>query len=496
MKKYDVVIIGSGLGGLLCGYILCKQGYSVIILEKSPVIGGCLQSFKRNGYLFDTGMHYIGSMEEGQLLNRFWHYFQLYDKIPLRKLDENAFDIISYKGQRYSSAMGYDNYVEHLSEIFPKERKSLNDYVNLLQKIATSSPLSRLEESDNLQPLNTDYVKRSVNEYLDEITSNNTLRSVIAGNLPLYGGIYGKTPFYIHAFIHNSYIQGAYRIVGGCQAIANNLEESIRKMGGIVNTNSKVISLKGIEKVEKAITEDGEIYEGKQYISDIHPKRMIELLDSNLIKRSYCRRIRNTPESIGGFSLYIGFKPNSVPYLNSNFFHYDVDDIWTCADYTINDWPRGYLFMHQPPVDNGNYSNTAVMISYMRYDDVKRWKGTTVEHRGADYEAFKEEHAKRMINKLEEAFPGIKSNIAYYNISTPLTYEDYTGTEEGSMYGMIRDVTSPVQTIVSQQTYISNLYMTGQNTNSHGMLGVTNGALLTCGKLVGLNTIIKSINEI
>jgi all-trans-retinol 13,14-reductase len=64
------------------------------------------------------------------------------------------------------------------------------------------------------------------------------------------------------------------------------------------------------------------------------------------------------------------------------------------------------------------------------------------------------------------------------------------------MYGLLHDVTLPVQTVVSQQTYIPNLFMTGQSTNSHGMLGVTNGAVLTCGKLIGLNAIIHSINEI
>ena len=80
--KYDVVIIGGGLGGLLCGYILSKQGLGVVVLEKNAGIGGCLQSFRRKGILFDTGMHYIGSMEEGQLLWRFWKYFGLLDRIP------------------------------------------------------------------------------------------------------------------------------------------------------------------------------------------------------------------------------------------------------------------------------------------------------------------------------------------------------------------------------------------------------------------------------
>lgn len=493
--KYDTVIIGSGLGGLLCGYILAKNGQHVAILEKDTLIGGCLQSFHRKGYLFDTGMHYIGSMGEGQLLNRFWHYFHLFNDVKLSKLDEDAFDIISYRGRRYPSAIGYEHYVDRLSTFFPEERESLQRYVSLLQEVSTSSPVSRLEESDDLQPLNTDYVKKSVNEYIESITSNTTLRSVIVGNLPLYGGVYGKTPFYIHAFIHNSYIQGSYRIVGGGQTIANSLASSIRKMGGDIFTHSEVVRLEGEGHIERAITSGGQMFEATTFISDIHPKRMVSLLADNLIKRSYCRRIRQTPDTIGGFTLYIGFKPDTTRYLNSNFFHYNVDDIWSCGDYTADDWPRGYLYMHQPPIDGSDYARTAVMISYMRYEEVARWSDTKVGHRGSSYHEFKEAHAQKMIAELEKEFPGIASSIAYYNVSTPLTYEYYTGTAEGSMYGLMRDVTSPVQTIVSQQTYIPNLLMTGQNTNSHGMLGVTNGAMLTCGKILGLNAIIRSINQ-
>ena len=80
-EKFEVVIIGSGLGGLLCGYILSKNGYKVAILEKNPQIGGCLQTFKRKGVKFDTGMHYVGSLEEGQMLNKFWKYLNLFDHI-------------------------------------------------------------------------------------------------------------------------------------------------------------------------------------------------------------------------------------------------------------------------------------------------------------------------------------------------------------------------------------------------------------------------------
>ncbi len=495
--KYDVVIIGGGLGGLLSAYILCKQGCSVVVLEKNAVIGGCLQSFRRKGTLFDTGMHYIGSMEEGQPLSRFWKYFGLTGRVQLRKLDEEAFDVISYGGQHYPSAMGYKAYIEGLAAFFPKERKALEHYVEVIRRIATSSPVSRLEEVVQTLPLETEYVKTSVSDYISHITSDSVLRNVLAGNAPLYAGEKGKTPFYVHAFLHHSYIQSAYRIVGGSQQIADVLSDSVCCMGGEVWLESEVTALTGTaQAVEGVKLRDGRFVEGKYFISAIHPQAMIGLLEESMVKRSYCRRIRNLENTIAGFTVYLGFKKGMVPYYNSNFFHYDVPDIWSCTGYTQTDWPRGYLYMHQAPEDGGNFSEGALLISYMRYDEVLKWKGTRVGKRGEEYAGFKEKRAQQLIEALNRKFPGIREKIAFYEISTPLTYENYTATAAGAMYGIMRDVNSPVQTVVSQRTYIPNLFMTGQNTNSHGMLGVTTGAMLTCAELVGINTIIRAINEV
>ena len=107
MKKYDVIIIGGGLGGLTSGAILSKEGLSVCLLEQHSVIGGCLQSFKRNGRILDTGMHYVGSLSEGEIMHQYFKYFGIYDKLKLQKLDENGFDRFHFMdGTTYSHAMG------------------------------------------------------------------------------------------------------------------------------------------------------------------------------------------------------------------------------------------------------------------------------------------------------------------------------------------------------------------------------------------------------
>ncbi len=494
-NKYDIIIIGSGLGGLVCAYILSKNGYKVAVLEKNTQIGGCLQTFKRFGVKFDTGMHYIGSMEKNQVLYRLFKYLNLLN-VELNQLDKNGFDVISVAGKEYKFASGFDNFVEKLSVDFPERRNEIQNYVNRICEIANASPLYNIQMINNHTFIEADYVKTSINEFIASITSDYKLQQVLIGNLPLYAGVKDKTPTYIHAFINAFYIQSAFRIVGGSDHIAQSLVESIRLHGGEICTNSEVAEINFDEhKATSVRLKNGEIMEAESFISNIHPEATINLTNTNLIRSVYKERIRNLDNCISNFTVYMKFKENTVPYLNYNYYYYDAYDIWNCNEYDIATYPQNYLFMHQCHINNPVFTQSAQIIGYMKYKEVEKWASTTVGKRGNDYKAFKEEKAQLLLDKLEHSFPGIKTAIESYETSTPLTYRDYTGTKNGSMYGIIRDKNFPTQTVISQRTKVPNLFMTGQNINSHGILGVTIGALITCAEYLGINHIIQEIQE-
>ena len=87
MKKFDVLIIGTGMGGLVCGNILSREGYSVCMVEKNKQIGGCLQIYVRDKVIFDSGVHYIGALDKGQNLYQIFKWLGLMDKLKLEKMD-------------------------------------------------------------------------------------------------------------------------------------------------------------------------------------------------------------------------------------------------------------------------------------------------------------------------------------------------------------------------------------------------------------------------
>lgn len=495
-NKYDVVIAGSGLGGLVCGYILSKNGYKIAIVEKNPQVGGCLQTFKRGGVKFDTGMHYVGSMEEGQILRRFFKYLNLLDTVELNRLDDSGYDVISIGGEKYKYATGFENFVKELSEKFPENKKEIEEYVRRIQAIADASPLYKLQEINTNVFIEADYIKTGVNEFIESITDNKRLQCVLAGNMPLYAGVKDKTPTYIHALINNFYIQSAYRIVDGSDAIADSLAKSIQSFGGSIIKNAEIEEFVcNDEKVTEVLLKNGKHIRADYFISNIHPQATIDKVNSKLIRKAYRDRINSLENTISNFTVFIKFKENSTEYLNYNFYYYDNDDIWSFNNYDAEKWPQNYLYMHQCAKNQSKYAKSAQVIAYMNYDEVKRWENTTIGKRGADYEDFKKEKAEKLLNKLEESFPGIKNSIESVYTSTPLTYRDYIATKNGSMYGIIRDKNFPTQTLVSQRTKIPNLFMTGQNINSHGILGVIIGAMITCAEFLGMNHIIREIDK-
>ena len=482
------------MGGLSCGVILAKNGYDVTILEQGAHIGGCLQCFTRRGVRFETGMHFIGSASEGQTLDRLLKYLEIKKDIRLSPLDSNGYDVVALNGRCYRFANGREKFLQQMTSYFPHQAEELIRYFDLVEKVAGASSLHSLKHVESDPTINADYQLRSINEVIDSIISDPELAKVLVGSLPLYAAERDKTPFSTHAFIMDFYNQSAYRIVGGGDAIAKSMVSTIEHYGGRVLSSSKVTRILCDDSHAIGVEVNGSEFMPCDFvISDTHPMRTLELTDSKLIRPAFRNRINTIPQTVGGFSVYLEFKDNSVPYQNYNFYGYNYGTPWNCEQYDTDSWPKGYLYMHFCDDANQLFAKTGVVISYMQMKDVEQWGGTKVGHRGADYEAFKRQKAELLLESVEKQFPGLRSHIKHYYTSTPLTYQDYTGTEGGSMYGVARDINLGAACRVPHRTKIPNLLQTGQNINSHGILGVVVGTIVTCSELLTSEKIYQQI---
>lgn len=498
MNKYDVVIIGSGLGGLSCGYMLSKEGYNVCILEKNHQIGGCLAVFNRNGCKFDTGMHYIGSMDKGQVLHKIFTYFNIADKLKIKRLNEDCYDIFNFQedNSEYRYANGKENFVESLSNNFPGEANNIRNYLNKLDEICNGLDLFNFREISGLQYVNTDITNVSADSVIGSFTTNRKLQQVLAGSNYLYAGEEGKAPAYLHALISNFYMNSAWRLVDGSDQIANLMAGEIKNNGGTILTNAEVTKLevKNNLVISAHLSGSGPI-EADNFISNVHPSVTMDFLNPGEIQKSFRNRLQSIENTTSTFAIYAVLHNNSFKYINSNIYFSKDYDMWNFTDYSKQQWPKGFMFQTPAATDSDEYATSLNIITYMDYATVKEWENTTVEKRGQLYKEFKHQKAEQLLDLAEQRFPGLRKHIKTYYTSTPLTMRDYTGTKDGSIYGYAKDCNHFMKSFMMPRTKIANLFLTGQNLNNHGVLGVPIGAIQTCGEFVGINYLINKINK-
>lgn len=495
MCKKKVIIIGSGLGGLATGAMLAKNGYQVFVLEQAIQIGGCLQCFTRKGAKFETGMHFIGSAAEGQTLNRLMKYLEIDEAVKLSPLDRDGYDVVALGGKQYRFPKGREAFIHQMTAYFPHQHENIVRYFDLVEQIASASSMHSLSHVQGESSINAaEYQLRSINDVIDEVITDPLLAKVLVGNLPLYAAEKDKTPFSTHAFILDFYNQSAFRIQGGSDVVAKALVGTIQRYGGEVLAKHQVTRIicdnthaTGVEVNVPKLAGGKKVMSCDYVISDAHPVRTMELLDTKLIRPAFRQRINQIPQTVGVFSVYLHFKPYVVPYMNHNYYGYQYDTPWGCEDYTEQTWPKGFLYMHFCPEAPSSFASTGVILSYMQMDEVERWKGTKIGHRGEEYEQLKKRKAEKLLDVLSKHFPGIRDGISEYYTSTPLTYLDYTGTERGSMYGNAKDITMGPACRVPHRTKVPNLFLTGQNINSHGMLGVLVGSIVAASELMKKN---------
>ncbi|NND88304.1 MAG: NAD(P)/FAD-dependent oxidoreductase, partial [Flavobacteriaceae bacterium] len=501
-KKYDVVIIGSGLGGLTAAIVFAKEGYSVCVLEKNNQYGGNLQTFVRDKTIFDTGVHYLGGLDEGQNLYQYFNYLGIMDDLKLQKLD-TQFDHISFGGDEktYVHAQGYEQFRNELVAQFPDEVSAIDKYCAKLKETTEKFPMYNVELGKPYYD-DQDLFELSAKKYFESITDNKKLRAVLAGSNLLYAGQDTRTPFYVHALSVDSYIKSSYRCINGGSQISKFLIRRLLEHGGHAFKHQEVTHIKCVDKHAVSVTTaKGDVIEGDTFISNVDPKFTLDLLDTDIFRKSFVKRIKTIESTIAAFTVHLVMKPGTFPYKNHNYYHYkDAEKIWDVHNYTQESWPEAYMISMGPTKGQDAYADNITAMTYMHYDEMKPWEDTfnTVAHkneRGETYDEFKRIKAEKFIDEIEKKFPKIRECIESVYTSTPLSYRDYIGCNGGSMYGYAKDVNNPLRSFISPRTKIKNLLFTGQSLNMHGILGVTISGMVTSSEILGKEYLLQKVWE-
>lgn len=458
---YDIIIIGSGLGGLICARQLAKEGRSVLVLERQAQPGGCMQSFHRGDFEFDTGLHYVGGLAEGQALHEAFEQLGLM-RLPWVRLDADGFDRITIGDQTFPLAEGYDRFADTLSEFFPKERDSLREYTKMLCHLPSIDEAMQVNAYDYLKSLFHDPLLVNV---LSAAAMKMELRRE---SLPLFN--------FAHSM--SSYIQSSWRLKGGGNMIVESLVNDIKSFGGEVVCHAEVKKLVERDgRIVSAKCPNGKNYEAKTFISDVHPQLTFGWLkDSYALKGIFRRRINALENTFGMFTASLVLKPNMLPYFNHNKYIFRKANVWTFHEDLGG--VGGVMVSCRVP-ENGNYARQIDLLTPIPWSLCKHWEDTVVGRRGEIYELQKERMADDCIRLAERGIPGLRDMVERCYTSTPLTWRDYTLSPYGSAFGVRKDCRQPLITMLSPKTPIPNLFLTGQSLVLHGLEGVTMTAFKT-----------------
>lgn len=497
-KNFDTVIIGSGLGGLICGAILSKNGFRVCVLEKQHKIGGNLQTFNRKGVKFNSAMHYVGAMDKGQILHKVFSYLDILDSTGLEKLDETKYETVYLGDKVYSHANGIEGHRERLLSYFPLEKEAIDSYLEQILKVWNSTNVLNLQDFRNLMEADTQYTQVNAFETIKKLTNNEDLRMLWGVTSALHAGLPESSPLLTHAIIYYHYIQSAYKFSKGSDLLANSLEKVIIDHDGEVLRNKEVLRFLYKEKNASAVQcSDGSVIEAKSFISNIHPAQLVKLVEPGRFRKAYVSRVEELKNTVGSFCVYIKLKSKQIKNINSNVFISTTRDVWNAGNYQAGHWPEMCIMYTTPDPLDTKFAESMTISSFMKFEEVKQWEETRVEQRGEAYKSFKKEKAEALMDLVATKFHDLPEAVEAYYTASPLTFRDYTGTTEGSMYGILKDCNNPRRSYISPNTKIPNLFQTGQNSGVglHGALGVTVSALFTCANFIDTNNLLEEIRN-
>lgn len=517
-RHFDVIIIGSGTGGLSAASFLAQEGKRVLVLEQHYVIGGYTHSFQRNGYIWDVGLHYVGQVNiPGTLLNKVFRYISK-EKLKWEPLDD-IYDRAVFGEKEYQFPKGRENLKAKLKEYFPdqKDQISIDKYFKLLddaEKISTSYYAEKV-----LPPflskvfggmLRSSLLKTSDKITLDVlkgITDNQKLIGVLTAQYGDYGLEPSKSSFYMHALLANHYMEGGAYPVGGASQFAETTVPVIEETGGATVFRASVKEI--LVENNKAIgvrMHDGEKFYAKTIVSAAGIVNTYSRLlpDSVMKQHQLDKKLAELEPSSAHVGMYIGIKESTsklnLPKCNYWIFPDKYDhalershykDIHTEIPVTFVSFPSAKDPLAETSHPGRTTAEVVILVPHNWFD---KWKDTKWKVRNDEYKAIKEELAQKMLQQLYRVAPQLKGKIDCYEVSTPLSTEHFSGHPKGEIYGAAATPKRFRQRFLSTYTPVKNLFLSGQDVMTASIAGGTMGGML-CASAILKKNLLWTVNR-
>ena len=517
---YDVIVIGSGIGGLCSAALLSQMGKKVLVLEQHYTAGGFTHAYEREGYEWDVGVHYIGDMGRKSQGRGLFDYISG-GQLKWAEMDP-VYDRIILGDEHFDFVAGKENFKNSLKLQFPDDTVAIDQYVDLVttttkymaavsQTKAMPRPLAKLMSlsSKNKFP---DYALDSSYNVLKGLTDNEKLIAVLCGQWGDHGCPPKESVFLMHALIAGHYFNGGFYPVGGASKIAETIIPQIQVSGGDVLTYADVQEILivddravGVEMV------DGHCLYADYIISNAGVvNTFTKLLPAAISdKFGYRDRVQSLATSMSHGGMYIGLRGTAdelqLPKTNLWIYldqHHDENVAALRKDPSA---PLPLVYVSFPSAKDPNFqrrhpgrSTIEIVIGPCDFEQYRQWADQTWGKRGDDYEALKADLSERMLAALYKQLPHLQGKIDYSEVSTPLSTSHFCRYKQGEAYGLAHTKARFEQGWLTPKTRVKGLYLTGQDLISCGVVGALMAGMVTAMSVVGLRgagTIMKKIKS-
>lgn len=505
---YDVIIIGSGIGGLCNAALLSKLGKKVCVLEQHYTAGGYTHAYEREGYEWDVGVHYIGEVHKPWSMIR-----RVFDVITDGELEwapmDELYDHVVIGEKSYHYYAGREEFKQEMKFHFPDEGEAIDTYVEMLSKVSSLVPRFFAGQAmpqmvgglynkvrEKILP---DYFFQTTYDVLSTLTDNQKLISVLTAQWGDYGLPPKQASFMMHAMVAKHYITGGNYPVGGAARIAETIIPVIQQSGG------EVFTYAGVEEILiKDNTAVGvRLAKGEEITADaiVSCAGLVPTFDK-LVPREIVRKhgydalLDNVEVSSSHLCVYAGFKGNAetlgIP--KKNFWIYpDYDHDKNVEDFNSSldaEMPLVYISFPsaKDPTWDERYpdKSTAEIVAPCKPEWFEKWQGTTWNKRGEDYQQLKQELTDRLLETLYKQMPQLRDALDFVELSTPLSTQWFQWNQEGEIYGIEHTVERFQQSWIHPKTKIKNLYLTGSDVVTAGVGGALMGGVMTTAAMLGL----------
>ncbi len=512
--NYDVIVIGAGMGGLVCAAKLQKNGKKVLLLEQHHKVGGYCTNFKRRGYEFEAAIHFIAGCEPGGPLHDILKECGAENYVGFIKLDP------VYKGVFPDRTINFPPEIEPLKkmlkDMFPDQAKNIDRYFedfNHCYDCASLMTYKRYTWLDRLLCPFTHYkglrfIIRHFNstyaEYLDKTITDPRLREILS-QLWAFVGLPPKQCsllFFLMAYMIY-YREGAYYIDGGSQKLSDAIARAFQENGGTLMTQTDVREIivtgktaQGVMVEDKRTGEVLRVTADKIVSGADAGHTYLDLVGRRHLPSRFVRRLEAMKPAVSAFVVYLGvdmelpeaYKDDADIFVNHAYDSakgfYRTLNRESYEEIALTIYTN--LCPQFSPEPGKKHVITALVLMDLDEPNMKKLWGTDdVQQRGDAYRRIKQEIAEKILDRAEDFFPHIRKKIEVMEIGTPITMKRYTRNRNGSMVGWENTPPQSVFRRLGQKGPLRNLFLASAWTfPGGGVNGATMGGSLAADRVL------------